>query len=114
VSAEVLRQAADRLDALAEAATPGPWTCYGDHLVWPGEQGPAANDPVLAMVGEAHEDSAPYIATMHPGVGKALAEWLRAEAEPQAFYENLTGRGGNFTASDEALAVARAILGDAA
>jgi len=98
VSAETLRAAAALMRSRAEAATPGPWECYGDHLVWPSDKGPAANDPILAMVGEAHDDSTHHIASWHPAVALAVADWLNAcalvtEVAPdQAQGQRATGR----------------------
>ena len=108
MTAATLLAAADRLDALAREATPGPWTCYGDHLVWPSEQGPAANDPVVGMVGEAHQDSAALIATMR-GTVEPLASVLREMAKGACCDECM-----NDPAADPfrflALTLARAVL----
>lgn len=81
MSADLLREAASKMRERAEAATPGPWVAYGDHLVWPSNKGPAANDPVLAMLGDAHDDSAEHIASWHPAVALAVADWLDEEAD---------------------------------
>jgi len=116
MSAETLRRAASLMRERAEGATPGPWTCYGDHLVWPSEQGPAANDPILAMVGEAHEDSAEHIASWHPAVALAVADWLDAVAEAWPISEPDYGLSVRAEAVGhrQALAVARAYLGEPA
>ena len=107
MSAETLRRAASLMRERAEGATPGPWTCYGDHLVWPSEQGPAANDPILAMVGEAHEDSAEHIASWHPAVALAVADWL-----DQAAIHVDGGSLLHHPMSARAEVVARAYLGE--
>lgn len=141
MSAEVLRRAAALMRERAEAATPGPWTCFGDHLVWPSEKGPAANDPILAMVGPDHDDSSEHIASWHPAVALAVADWLTyvadlAESNEKVLDEhaeaNESGDGCDCAHKDcyehgkwchcdharpritEALAVARAYLGESA
>jgi len=72
------------LRALEAAATPGPWEVLGDHLVWPSEKGPAANDPILAVVSEAHDaaETARFIAAMRNALPALLdaaeeADWER-------------------------------------
>lgn len=113
MSAEVLREAAALMRERAEAATPGPWEHLGDHLVWPSDMGPAANDPILAMVGDAHAESAAHIASWHPSVTLAVADLLEAEAAAQEF-DTGVGLSESEAASGIgtfALAVARAYLG---
>lgn len=70
MSAARLREAARVLRERAEAATPGPWEMFRDpigiHVESGGERGLIAD--------------AVYIATMHPGVGLALADWLDTAA----------------------------------
>lgn len=102
MSAELLREAACLMRERAEAATPGPWEAFGDHLVWPSEKGPAANDPILAMFGEAHDESATHIASWHPAVAIAVADWLEVTERDT---------GSSSTAYHAALTVARAYLG---
>ena len=84
MSAARLREAAKVLRERAEAATPGPWR--GEYS---GKTGPvvmnAESHNALDHVAKCshfrpHSDAA-YIATMHPGVGLALADWLDTEAE---------------------------------
>lgn len=72
----LLRRAAARLREVAGAATEGPWEAMGD-LVWP-DGGEAEGDPVC---GTNHDPDATYIATMHPGMGLALADYLDLGAE---------------------------------
>jgi hypothetical protein len=121
--AELLRAAADRLDELAGKATPGPWhveCSHGDpaaqvHLVTDVMRDRYGNNSVST---DDHATAA-YIAAMHPEVGKALAAWLRKEADGFELYEatvrvaiNL-GSGARLSHSThyEALAVARLIVG---
>jgi hypothetical protein len=102
--ADRLREAARMLRERAEAATPGPWQHLGDHLVWPSEKGPAANDPI-AGISEAHEECAAYIATVSPPFALAVADWLDDLAR---WSESGDAGGRNL---DHALAVADAVLG---
>lgn len=95
MSADLLRRAADRLDFVVDGLTTDTerWDeafptdrVYGDHSTY---------ERII----------------MHPGIGKALATWLRAEAidadaygdQSQQWWDNVFG---------EALAVAREILGE--
>ncbi|MFF7335406.1 hypothetical protein [Streptomyces sp. NPDC008150] len=77
--ADELRAAADRLRNLATAATPGPWTQtgIGDYGWTVSSSTSALVDTVDSEEGRADAD---YIATMHPGVGLALADWLDTAA----------------------------------
>lgn len=68
------------LRALLEAATPGPWECYIDGLVWPSDKGPAANDPIAA-VSEAHEECGPFIAAARNALPALLDRLVAAEAK---------------------------------
>lgn len=99
--ADELRTAATRLRSLATAATPGPWeqTGIGDYG-WAVHFGHAAAGVETEDSDQGRAD-ADYIATMHPGVGLALAAWLESEAE----------FGVNPGIDPAALTVARAITG---
>ena len=81
MSADRLREAAKVLREQAEAATPGPWRSVqgasGD-LWW--VELPNTADVALDL----HGENATYIATMHPGVGLALADWLDDLADHDA------------------------------
>ncbi|MFF1604192.1 hypothetical protein ACFVYV_43405 [Streptomyces mirabilis] len=119
--ADELRAAAEKLRQLVTflGDNRGPW------YVTTGESGypqSISNKGVPYCVADCHESPnipvftiAPYIATMHPGVGKALADWLTethtevtaAEGTEYALHPN----GGVFTSWEAALAVARAING---
>ena len=89
MSALRLGEAARVLRERAEAATPGPWTVVpGASNVW---HFPEEGTPTLVVGGtgaarvqrrstEARLSDAAYIATVHPGVGLALADWLDAVA----------------------------------
>jgi hypothetical protein len=122
VSADLLRQAADRLDALADAAEPGPWfvvripghSDYADVGTTPDpDVGIAVCYATLAQPSCPIENAA-YIAAMSPTVGKALAAWLRDAADNADLYG--PGRELPFDMTvaigvRHALAVARVILG---
>ena len=117
MSAETLRRAAALMRERAETATPGPWECTGDHLVWPSENGPGANDPILGILSVTHMESAGHIASWHPAVALAVADWLYDAAENQEMQEP----GGELhhqwdmrvhVATRCALTVARAYLGE--
>jgi hypothetical protein len=86
MSADLLREAAEVLRALSNGATDGPWAAGhecdgvlaerrtvvradGKRVVTVGQTRPHHHGP------EAEVNVA-YIATMHPGVGLALADWL--------------------------------------
>lgn len=79
MSADRLREAARVLRERAEAATPGPWCDE-----YSGRTGPVVMDAesrnALDHVAKCSHFrgriDAAYIATMHPGVGLALADWL--------------------------------------
>lgn len=68
---DVLREAATLVRGRAEAATPGPWTIVG---------GGDCVAPVGIMVapddGGIADSDAAHIATWHPGVAVAVADWL--------------------------------------
>lgn len=101
MTADLLRQAADRLDALADAATPGPW----DNALGPVAGWPEANRAQL-VARPFNGADAVYIAAMSPTVGKTLAEWLGATADEW----DANGRY-HLPSNRAALAIARAILG---
>ena len=120
--AEELRTAAKLMRERVQGATAGPWTVREEHgrdiadegwsdvrVVRPGA-GVAITYLSNVLEGSPHEDNAAYIASMHPGVALAVADWLDSvtdrwigvpagpsEPEPEDF--------------DAALAVARAYLG---
>lgn len=93
MSAAELRQAANTLRGWAEKATSGPWEARlgGDHawvaLYDDEEKIPEGESlPSFEQGGSATSYDAAYIATMHPGVGLALAAWLDDEARAVAAY----------------------------
>ena len=79
---------------------PGPWSVSGHYPKF--EVVPQLDESYDTIARTEYEVEAAYIATMHPGVGLALADWLDDAAER---------RYHTPTPPDYALAVARAILG---
>lgn len=92
-SVETLREAAKVLRERAEAATPGPWEAdmheVSQHWSRPEPWQTVASSEVACMAycyggsgrGIEREEDATFIATMHPGVALALADWLGKEAD---------------------------------
>src|SRR5690606_13095363 len=73
MSADRLRETAKALRELAEAAyTPEALTPYGDKWIGPKPRETWPDQARDYLGGEWGE----YVATMHPGVGLALADWL--------------------------------------
>ena len=116
MTAQTLRDAAKVLRERAEKATPGPWYWEAKSTEeWPsGDQSLLTRhrkdggdfDPAVlygwgydASGIDAEQADRDYIATMHPGVGIALADWLDSEFEHE------------FGPTEQAINVARAILG---
>lgn len=106
MSADLLRRAATLMRERARAATPGTWQHFGDTIVWPSDNGPAANDPIMAF-NEAHEECAAHVASWHPLVALAVADWLDFIAPFARFGDD------DSLHAKHALAVARAYLGKA-
>ena len=120
VSADTLRRAAALLRERASVTVEGPWVA--ERFYWKFES-PAmpdgwwwhisdgAGDVALSSErDDAEPDTAKnrveYIATMHPGVGLALADWLDDELS------NLEGLGVTWGANHPAVVLARLILGE--
>lgn len=126
MSAERLREAADRLGALAEAheGRDWDWTGVGAH----GYPQRVSSIGDAALIAETYNNpdmphpAAEYIAAMHPGVGKALAAWLRTAGADLWAHGPLHCAEGCVECDDDlwmphvrrAIAVADAILGRAA
>ena len=93
--ADLLRTAADRLEALAARSTPGDWRVSGLLATRP-EVVAHAPDGDTEHVAEARAHSAAWITALSPAVAGPLAAWLRSAAETER--------------ADRALAVARILL----
>ena len=112
---EELRSAASTLRRTAEQATPGPWAPADGSIPYGHRVGTADQTDWVAWTGaiteERSEADAAHIATMHPGVSNALADWLdlfaATEFDPEADVMETDRR------HECALAVARAINGGA-
>lgn len=105
--AETIAAAAEKLNSLIAflGDNRGPWKVGTPPSGYPQS---ISNVGVPYCVADTHEDPsipvftiAPYIATMHPGVGKALATWLESAARDAR----------EIGPDPHALAVARAVLG---
>jgi hypothetical protein len=109
----------------AEGASPGPWhqMCMGSEGCQVLDDGHLRDRKHVAFSGrkewKADHADAEYIASMHPLVALAVADWLDAEAE---HYDDLAASpygaaGAEFVAGgacgdpDPAIVVARAYLG---
>ncbi|MGY1986847.1 hypothetical protein ACI792_11535 [Blastococcus sp. SYSU DS0669] len=77
--AALLREAADRVEALAAGATPGRWRLGGLLATRPEvlAEGPGGSTQHVA---EARARSAGWIAAVSPALAGPLAAWLRAAA----------------------------------
>ena len=113
-NADLLRRAAALMRERAEGATPGPW-----HDVKMGSEGSVVlNDGVNILTGRKPATcrefaDAEHIASWHPVVALAVADWLDAlaravERSGVAHYPEPA------SIHDAALAVARAYLGESA
>ena len=97
---ETLREAAKTLRERAEAATPGPWDfSISEDRAWALT---AAGEAIVSR--SAVDEDATLIATLHPGVALALADWLDDVADSYAIAKH------GFW-SVRALRVAEAVLG---
>lgn len=123
--AETLRRAAALMRERAEAATPGPWRHTDSEAandVWNGGIVVVSTDgdPIANCEDEWYEpdpgepapvNDAEHIASWHPAVALAVADWLEAEAE-----SHRADVVGPFPSGccrmSQALAVARAYLGE--
>lgn len=117
MTAELLRRAAAHLRERAESATPGPWETFEtlDAETFVSERGRRAFGVVSRPAtgrGDYGANNARYIATMHPGVGLALAAWLENSAH-HAESREANGMPADQSADPRPLAVARAVLGEA-
>ena len=114
MSAEILRRAASLMRERAEAATPGPWVASIDNPHFfrqPSVQAPdqGHDEEWVAECKDARyhgASDAEHIASWHPAVALAVADWLEQHADDHSSYDC------NWEPC-AALAVARAYLGGA-
>lgn len=116
MSAELLRKAAAKIRENAEAATPGPWRAFttgargGDH--WYICDSGEAIAHISAQDGINEEQrcgDACHIASWHPVVALAVADWLDDVAERVDGMSHPTYCDAS---ADNAVSVALAYLGD--
>lgn len=122
MSVDILRRAAALMRERADAATPGCWLqafeqdgeVLADGSGYAGDYYPSSDVHIYEydghVVGEVNTerpDDAAHIASWHPAVALAVADWLELQAR------RLDGVGlGMIVADHPALAVARAYLGE--
>jgi len=126
VSSQILREAAALMRSRAEAATPGPWHGHDDG--WGGWTLAKPNAPfhelnVLKCGSDDWPPTAPdaeHIASWHPAVALAVADWLDEVAQAWGLVEESEEGAYDWdgfpirfeeTTDAGALAVARAFLG---
>ena len=80
MTGDLLRTAADRLEALAARTTPGDWRLAGLLASRPEVIAHLA-DGSTEHVAEARAATAGWIATVSPDLAAPLARWLRAAAD---------------------------------
>lgn len=109
MTAETLRSAAAKIRERAEAATPGPWFVPGadDEYVGPADVVGDGEPGDRYIICEHAGVDAEHIASWHPAVALAVADWLEHEA-------GYVGEGLECDGTTaHALAVARAYLNTA-
>ena len=120
--ADLLRRAAALMRERAEAATPGPWVrsgssietdheCSPSHDCWPvGDTYSGMKPDGSTYPRDLNRADAEHIASWHPAVALAVADWLDAEAESHR--ADLVGPFPSACCRmSQARAVARAFLG---
>lgn len=110
MNAGMLREAATRLRELAEAATEGPWVPDGPEVgadgIW------FAATVCGALSDDQDEANAAYIATVHPRVALAVADWLSTVADGEEYAAKVGGVvTDDYPDHPAALTVAAAVLG---
>lgn len=119
MSAELLREAAALMRERAKAATPGPWSEVREGESLGCLAVVAGSDDELDVAPAVIPTNAAHIASWHPGVALAVADWLDREADGMDLIAATTRVaieiGGELTMQhsthEEALTVARAYLG---
>jgi hypothetical protein len=117
MSVELLHEAAAAMRARAQAATPGPWEPYENiHAETAAVEVGRGGFGVVALPATGRPDygkaNIEHVATWHPAVALAVADWLEYEARC-ADRANTNHPGHDFGPDVHALAVARAYLGEA-
>jgi hypothetical protein len=108
--ADEIRAAAAKLRELAADATDGPWAAHDPNKRWGDDRDHQLIGGGKALATFDNDYNGPlntaYAATMHPGVGKALADWLDHTA---AHLTASTHPDWQDVVAPDALNVARAI-----
>ena len=102
---ETLRRAARLMRERAKLVPPPPW--------YPATHDVATHDGLDVIASSGLTVRAQYVASMHPGVALALADWLDSSAAMYDSYSEMTIAvlsGAMGTDPDPALKVARAYL----
>jgi hypothetical protein len=134
MSADLLREAAEVLRERAEAATSGPWRweqyrddlpylvgrggdpatyAYDTEVIYANHSGECGCRSACYLWLEVAHSDRDYIATMHPGVGLALADWLDKEADEIPPWATHFGEDRRPLSEAPPVRVANAILGRA-
>jgi hypothetical protein len=113
VSAQELRDAAALMRKRAQAARAGRWAADGDEVAAHWSLGDVEVAVCRGSIDEGNEANAEHIASWHPAVALAVADWLEATAAENDSSDALAFL--NFAGADAqaALTVARAYLGSA-
>ena len=115
MGAETLRKAASLMRERAEAATPGPWQMrYGFPAY---VSGPGETVTINDLSGDMELEDAAHVASWHPAVALAVADWLdREAAEVREWTVEQAGSHpvhySTGRVDSHAVAVARAYLGE--
>lgn len=119
MSADLLREAAALMRQRAEAATPGPWERRWGFPAYVSGPGPTVT--INDLTGDTEIEDAEHIASWHPAVALAVADWLDAAYADWHHSEHSLSAasvramsGGQNLPDGMALAVARAYLGRSA
>ena len=96
----------------AEVATPGPWGYYGHSIIRPAE---LKDGKAPSYSAAYHQEDAEHIASWHPAVALAVADWLDDHAETIELFaaREIPGSAWSMnwqTSHNHALTVARAYL----
>jgi hypothetical protein len=109
MSAELLRRAAAKMRERAEAVTPGPWSEVADGELMGCFAVVAGGENQFTIAPAVIPMNAEHIASWHPAVALAVADWLDRCAE---FAAREDGNGRPWACDTNALKVARAYLGE--
>lgn len=112
MSADVLREAARLMRERGNNATLGPWVQQSEprsaKVRSAGIDAENFDDEIAVTIDAI---DAEHIASWHPAVALAVADWLEAEAGTEERLSALAHRDSVGSIRDEAIAVARAYLG---